>query len=150
MLRGSVLFWFSSSAASKPRAFVPLEGASVHAVQPTPAFDGSSESELGGWVQPPTARARQGRMRMTCPRLPHAWCRCPGTVHGIVVLLDDAYALSPGGRSELVLSATTPELQVRPRPTHTHRAAAHLHDPAHATPPPLLHPRVRRRCGWRP
>lgn len=33
-------------------------------------------------------------------------------LYGIVILLDDAYALSPGGRSELVVAASTAELQV--------------------------------------
>lgn len=47
--------------------------------------------------------------------LPHTLAPCAAglpALYGIVLLLDDAYALAPGGRSELVVAASTPELQV--------------------------------------
>jgi hypothetical protein len=37
----------------------------------------------------------------------------PPALFGIVILTDESYAGSPGGRPELVVAASSPELQVR-------------------------------------
>uniref|UniRef100_A0A7S0WSB4 PH domain-containing protein n=1 Tax=Chlamydomonas leiostraca TaxID=1034604 RepID=A0A7S0WSB4_9CHLO len=86
ILKGSNLFWFTSQTAKSPQGMVPLEGASVHAVRP-PAITEAPNTMMGSPRGPP-----------------------PVSLFGIVMLLDDGYAQT-GGRAELVVAASSPELQ---------------------------------------
>lgn len=67
-----------------------------------------------------SAAANRGRQRLLCatselhkhPRCPNADGK-PAIMFGIVTVLDPSYAATSGGRTELVMGASSPELQVR-------------------------------------